>query len=67
MENEDIIDTVNNLLNPKEDPVKGEINTLKKVFKKLLIEDLKGKGFEFTGNFSLEVKDDTVIVRATKD
>lgn len=66
MENEDVIDIVNDLLNPKEDNAESKLSTLKKIYKKIIIEDLKGKGFEFTGKFTLEIKGDSLIVKATK-
>lgn len=65
MEKDDILETVDSLLNPKEDYAKSKISTQKKTYKKLILKDLKGKGFEFTGKLTLEIKGDSLIVKAT--
>lgn len=66
VEKDDILETVDSLLNPKEDQAKSKISAQKKTYKKLILKDLKGKSFEFTGKLTLEIKGDSLIVKATK-
>lgn len=65
MENDELLENIDSLLNPKDEYEKSEIDNQKKIYKKLILEDVKGKGFEFKGKLTLEIKGDTLIVKAT--
>ena len=67
MVSEDMRDLIDEIMNPKEEVSERKYESNKTVYKNLVLRDLKGKRFEFTGSLTLEIKDGTLFVSAIKD
>lgn len=66
MEREDMKDLIDEIMNPREETSERKYESNKTVYKSLVLEDLKGRKFEFTGSLTLEIKDGTLFVNAVK-
>lgn len=66
MESEDMRDLIDEIMNPREEVSERKYESNKTVYKNLVLRDLNGKRFEFTGSLTLEIKNRTLFVSAVK-
>lgn len=66
MEREDMRDLIDEIMNPREEVSERKYESNKTVYKNLVLRDLNGKRFEFTGSLTLEIKNRTLFVSAVK-
>jgi len=66
MVSEDMKELIDEIMNPIEEDYERKYESNKTVYKKLILHDLKGKRFEFTGNLKLEIKNGELVVSAVK-
>ena len=66
MVSEDMRDLIDEIMNPKEEVSERKYESNKTVYKNLVLRDLNGKRFEFTGSLTLEIKNRTLFVSAVK-
>ena len=66
MEHEELMDNIYEIMNPSEKSSSLASSEAKEKYKKLVLKDLKGARFEFTGKFELEVVDELILVKAVK-
>ena len=59
-------DLIDEIMNPREEVSERKYESNKTVYKNLVLRDLNGKRFEFTGSLTLEIKNRTLFVSAVK-